>query len=95
MVKRKVAVALSDWLLVEVDEYAERHELSRSGVIQEATAEYMTRRGSERRTEEYRERANAAAEDMDRLAREHAGTAEEPSSLEILRRLRGTSEEPG
>jgi len=87
--KRKVAVALSDWLLVEVDAYAQQLELSRSAVIQEATAEYLHRQRSASEATRYQAEAANALEDMRRFARERA-SAKEKSSLEMLRELRAT-----
>jgi len=94
MVKKKVAVAISDLILEGVDEYAALAGVSRSSVIQEAAADYLTRHKSRAEREHYLAGANAAFEDMLRFADERAkdpACADEPSSLEILRSLRGTS----
>jgi metal-responsive CopG/Arc/MetJ family transcriptional regulator len=91
MPKKKVAVALSDWLLAEVDEYAAQAELSRSALVEEAAAEYLSRRRHEAQDERYQREAAAALEDMAAFAEERAADSSgegEPTSLEILRGLR-------
>jgi len=91
MPKKKVAVALSDWLLDELDSAAERSQVSRSALVEEAVTDYVVRRSTREGEERFRRQANAALEDMRRFAREyHADprTALEPSSLEKLRSLR-------
>ena len=94
MPKRKIAIAISDWLLEDVDRWAILEQKSRSALIEEATAQYITRSRDRVHDEEYQRRTAAALEDMRRIAREHAedpAAAGEPSSLELLRQLRGTS----
>ncbi len=96
MPKRKIAIAISDWLLEDVDEWAAQTRTSRSALIQEATAEYLSRTRKRVHDEAYQRDALAAIEDMKRIAREYAddpASEGEPSSLEVLRRLRGTSQE--
>lgn len=91
MPKRKIAVAMSEWLVTDLDETAKFYEISRSAVVEEAVAEYVARRASEERDAGYRERAIAAIEDMRRIAAEYASdpaSAEAPSSLEVLRAIR-------
>jgi metal-responsive CopG/Arc/MetJ family transcriptional regulator len=90
MPKKKVAVALSDWLLDEVDEYARGSGLSRSAVVQEATAHYLHGRRTEEESEAYRREASEAMEDMRRFAeeRKRAERDDAPSSLQALRALR-------
>lgn len=98
MPKKKVAVALSEGLLAEADEYAARVELSRSALVEEATAEYLARRRNAEDAEKYRHDAEEAFADMLAFAKERAadGSDEsEPSSLEILRSLRGTAQGSG
>lgn len=96
MVKKKVAVALSDWLLDEVDARARRSGLSRSALVQEATAEYLSSRRSREESETYRAGATAALEDMRRIADEReADGSETPSSLERLRALRDADRASG
>ncbi len=75
---------------------AESTGASRSGIIQQATAEYLAQARKRAHDDEYQREALAAIEDAKRIAREYAEdptTADEPSSLELLRRLRGTSTE--
>jgi metal-responsive CopG/Arc/MetJ family transcriptional regulator len=92
MPKKKVAVALSDWLLDEVDEHARGSGLSRSAVIQEAAAQYLHEHRTAAETDAYRREALEAMEDMRRIREETKRTeqGDEPSSLEVLRALRAT-----
>jgi predicted transcriptional regulator len=95
MPKRKIAIAISDWLLEDVDERAAQSQQSRSALIEEVLAEYVSQARSLVNDEEYQRSTAAALEDMKRIAREYAedpASAGEPSSLELLRQLRGTSE---
>ncbi len=87
MPKKKVAVALSDFVLDGVDEIAREREMSRSGVVEEALAQYVTRTRDFRHEAVRRARALAALEDARAFAREHEHEFTE-SSLEILRRIR-------
>ncbi|HEX9092640.1 MAG TPA: ribbon-helix-helix protein, CopG family [Coriobacteriia bacterium] len=92
MVKRKIAIAVSDWLLEEVDTQAALNGTSRSALVEEALAEYTTVQRSRRNTEEYQRRALEAIADMERIAVEYERDhPDSPSSLEILRELRGTT----
>jgi predicted transcriptional regulator len=91
MPKKKVAVALSEWLLDELDEVAALKRVSRSSLVEEAVADYVVRKRTREGEERYREQALLALEDTRRFAAEyHADptTALEPSSLEKLRALR-------
>ncbi|MBE0416749.1 MAG: ribbon-helix-helix protein, CopG family [Coriobacteriia bacterium] len=91
MPKKKVAVALSEWLLDELDTAAEQSRTSRSALVEEALADYVVRRRTRERDERFRREATLALEDMKSFAREyHADprTESEPSSLEKLRALR-------
>lgn len=91
VVKRKVAVALSGWLLDELDEAASFMHVSRSSLVEEAVADYVVRKRSREGEQRYREQALLALEDAKQFAAEYAAdpaTAGEPSSLEILRTLR-------
>jgi metal-responsive CopG/Arc/MetJ family transcriptional regulator len=93
MPKKKVAVALSDWLLVDLDDFARARGMSRSAVVEEATREYVTRQRSAHGEAEYRAEATAALEDMKAFAVEYAAdptTRDEPESLEQLRALRAS-----
>lgn len=91
MPKRKVAVALSGWLLEEVDAQASGAGVSRSSFVEEALAEYVVRRRGHEAESEYRRDALLALEDMRRFADEFdadPATSPEPTSLEKLRALR-------
>lgn len=91
MPKKKVAVALSDWLVDELDTEAASAGFSRSAMVEEAVAEYVTRRRAHARSTEFRANIQTALEDMEHFAAEyHADpeTALEPSSLEKLRAIR-------
>jgi metal-responsive CopG/Arc/MetJ family transcriptional regulator len=92
VVKRKIAIAVSDWLLDEVDTQATLSGVSRSALVEEALAEYTSVRRSRKETEDYQRGAMAAIEHMKAYAKEYeAKHPDAPSSLEILRGLRGTS----
>ena len=91
MPKKKVAVAISDWLLGELDAAAEQSQSSRSALVEEAVADYVVRRRTREGEERFRRDATLALEDMKRFAAEyHADpiAALEPSSLAKLRALR-------
>jgi metal-responsive CopG/Arc/MetJ family transcriptional regulator len=91
MPKRKVAVALSPWLLEELDDVAGDRDVSRSALVEEALADYVVSHRSRTGEACYRANATLALEDMQRFAGEyHADprTAAEPDSLEKLRALR-------
>lgn len=91
MPKKKVAVALSDWLVDELDNQAFSAGVSRSAMVEEAVAEYVTRRGAHLRSAEFRANIQTALEDMERFAAEYHSDPEavlEPSSLEKLRAIR-------
>ncbi len=92
MPKKKVAVALSDWLVDEVDDFARRFDMSRSAVVQEATARYLRARRTEEEAKGYRREACEALEDMRAFAQERKRSEPggAPSSLEQLRALRAT-----
>lgn len=95
MVKKKVAIAISDWLLDEVDEAAAFAHTSRSALVEEAVADYVVSRRARLKQEEYRERALAAIADMEAFAAEVAAdplSADEPSTLEKLRAIRAEVE---
>ena len=98
MPKKKVAVALSDWLLIELDEVAAVQGLSRSAVVEEATRQYVARRRSAAEDKDYREKALAALEDMRAFGDEYATdptTSGKPDSLEQLRALRASGRRIG
>lgn len=91
MPKKKVAVALSDWLLEELDSAAKFAHTSRSALVEEAVADYVVSRRKRLNDERFRAEATAALEDMKAFAAEVAADPEaqnEPSSLEKLRALR-------
>jgi predicted transcriptional regulator len=86
----KFSISLPADLLVAVDDIAQADGLSRSGVIREATAAYVTARASAAYEAERTRRVGEALEGFDEVA---AGWgADDRSSLELLRELRG--EEP-
>jgi len=91
MPKKKVAVALSDWLLDELDAAAGRARVSRSAMVEEAVADYVVRRRARESEAAFRSAASLALEDMEGFADEYdadPGVSLEPSSLEKLRALR-------
>ena len=98
MPKKKVAVALSDWLLEELDSAAESAHTSRSALVEEAVADYVVRRRARMKDEQFRERATQALEDMKAFAAEVAADPDaqnEPSTLEKLRAIRRGERWPG
>jgi predicted transcriptional regulator len=95
MVKKKVAVALSDWLVEELDEAARFAHTSRSALVEEAVADYVVGRRARLKREGFRENVEAAIADMEAFAAEVAAdplAADEPNSLERLRALRAEME---
>ena len=91
MPKKKVAVALSDWLLDELDSAAELAHTSRSALVEEAVADYVVRRRSRMKDEQFRERATQALDDAKAFAAEVTADPKaqsEPSTLEKLRATR-------
>lgn len=69
----KVNVSLPDELLAEVDEIAARLDRSRSGLVQEATAEYVAHVRADRAEAERRADIEEAIEGM-RSIREKVGS---------------------
>jgi metal-responsive CopG/Arc/MetJ family transcriptional regulator len=65
----KVNVSLPDELLEQVDALAAELERSRSGLVQEATAQYVARVRVERAEEERRARMDRAFADMRALSK--------------------------
>jgi len=95
MVKKKIAIAISDWLLEEVDEAARFAHTSRSALVEEAVADYVVSRSARLKREGHRERVEAAIADMEAFAAEVAAdplSANEPSTLERLRAIRAEVE---
>ena len=95
MPKKKVAIALSEWLLDELDSEAESAGRSRSSLVEEAVTQYVIRHQADKRDDAFRERAGRAIDDAEAIAAEYSAdpkNASEPSSLEILRAIR--REEP-
>lgn len=93
MPKKKVAVAISDWLLIELDATAQAESLSRSALVEEAVAKYVVRKASRSAEQRLRAQGALALEDMARFASEYdedETAAMEPSSLEKLRTLRAS-----
>jgi len=93
MPKKKVAIAISDWLLVELDSVASDASVSRSSLVEEAVASYVARQRSSAEERAFRAGASLALEDMVRFAAEcerDEAEATEPSSLEKLRALRAS-----
>jgi metal-responsive CopG/Arc/MetJ family transcriptional regulator len=98
MPKKKVAVALSDWLLEELDSAAEVAHTSRSALVEEAVADYVVRRRARMNDEERRQRIECAMQNMKAFADEVAAdpnAQNEPSTLEKLRAIRRGERWPG
>jgi predicted transcriptional regulator len=91
MPKKKVAIAISEWLLCELDSAARDAEASRSALVEEAVADYIVRRRSATAQKAFLADASVALEDMQRFADDVDGdpvASLEPPSLEKLRSLR-------
>lgn len=81
----KVNVSLPDQLLAQVDELATELSRSRSGLVQEATARYVTQLREERDARERSERIAGAMREMRELSKLlPAG----PDTTELIRRDR-------
>jgi metal-responsive CopG/Arc/MetJ family transcriptional regulator len=91
MPKKKVAVALSDWLLEELDSAVRFAHTSRSALVEEAVADYVVSRRKRAGEEQFKAEVTQALENMKAFADEVAADPDaqnEPSSLEKLRALR-------
>jgi len=66
----KVNISLPDELLEQIDALAAETDRSRSGLVQEATAEYVTRAVEERRKAERAARIDRAMESARTIAEE-------------------------
>ena len=80
----KVTVSLPEELLAAIDADAQRGGLTRSGVVQEAAEEYLTRKASA--ASERRRRGMTAVEAMRKMA--ELPSRDPRPTLEILRELR-------
>lgn len=81
----KVNVSLPDELLAEVDEIARELDRSRSGLVQEATAQYVARLREEQAEEKRRAEITEAMKAMREISEQiPAG----PDTTEIIRRDR-------
>ena len=83
----KFSISLPADLLAQVDELARAEGVSRSGVIREATAAYVTARASAAYQAERARRIDQAVEAFDAIA--EGWGAEERSAVDLLRELRG------
>ena len=91
MGKKKVAIAISDWLLDELDAAAGLAGMSRSAMVEEAVADYVVRRRARESEAAFQRAASIALEGMELFAAEYdadPGVSLEPSSLEKLRAVR-------
>jgi predicted transcriptional regulator len=89
----RVTVTLPDDMLSRLDAVAEEEGLTRSDVVREAAAGYLTSRDS---GEEARARGEAVADGVAWLRQIAAEPPLDPRpSLEILRDVRGEAVEPG
>jgi predicted transcriptional regulator len=83
----KFSISLPTDLLAQVDELARAEGVSRSGVIREATAAYVTARASAAYQAERARRIDEAVDAFDAIA--EGWGADERSAIELLRELRG------
>ena len=65
----KINVSIPDELLAEVDEIVREFERSRSGLVQEATAQYVARRREEKADEQRRADIEGAMAGMRELSK--------------------------
>jgi len=89
----KFSVSLPEELVASVDEIAAAGGLTRSAVIREATAEYVTRRATGEYAAERRRRVDAALAGFDRIAKEWG--PDERSATDLLRELRESENASG
>lgn len=82
----RVTISIPEALLAEIDAEAEGAGLSRSAVVQEASAQYVTRRHESAAAEERRRSVELAVEGF-RRARQHPLVDPRPT-IELLRELR-------
>ena len=87
----KVTISLPDGLLARLDELAEQDAASRSGVVQEAASEYVTRRSEGIQAEAWRARVQTAIDGFQALS--GASQTTSPSGLELLREIRSLPDE--
>ncbi|MBA4370562.1 MAG: hypothetical protein C0418_03165 [Coriobacteriaceae bacterium] len=88
----KFSISLPEDLVAEVDGIARSEGLTRSGVIREATAAYVTARTSATYEAERKARIQSAIDGFDAMA--EAWGPDPKSSLEYLRELRGDAGGP-
>lgn len=87
MAVEKLSVSLPEELVSDLDELAAADASSRSAVIREAAAEYVTRRTAAARERERRDRVGRAIEGFERLASEWG--PDERTATELVREIRG------
>lgn len=83
----KFSISLPTDLLAQIDEVAHAEGVSRSGVIREAAAAYVTARTSAAYEAERARRIDEAVATFDAIA--EGWGADERSAIELLRELRG------
>jgi predicted transcriptional regulator len=82
----KVTISIPDDLLARLDELAAGDAASRSGVLQEAASEYITRRSAAIQAEAWRARVQTAIDGFQALGGRPQTTS--VSGLELLREIR-------
>lgn len=89
MAVEKFSISLPEELVADLDEFADQDALTRSGLIREVVAQYVSQRRSATYEEERHARIARAIEGFERLAREWG--PDERSSLELLHEIREES----
>lgn len=82
----RVTISLPDTLLVKLDELAEEEGVSRSELVREASAHYVTHRGEEAVALTRREAIEDGVQWLEAISTEPA--IDDRPSIEILRELR-------
>jgi hypothetical protein len=90
MMVKKVTVSLPDELLAALDAEADSLNLSRSGIVQEASAHYLRHSREERSVLERRDRVEHVLGGFARIAALPSHDAR--PSLDVLREVRGSDD---
>jgi len=89
----KFSISLPEELVADVDDLAKADGLTRSGVIREAAEAYVAARQSADYEQRRRERIDDALAGLDVVASQWG--ADDRSSLDYLREIRGDDDAPG
>ncbi len=87
----KLSISLPEELVASLDAIADTEGLTRSGLIRELAADYVTRRASGERERLRRERVDAAIAGFESIAEEWGH--DERTASEVLAEMRAAEEE--